>query len=161
MIKPLISFLGWEPLAGLALVAALGGGAIWWTEHQREVGRLEEREVWQRKAAIDQAEAEIRRKEVAQQHQEIIDGAKRESLRLEVERNAVVADGVRLRQQYAAALQARCAARTPVAGPPADDPIGVFAEVFGQQGRHARSAFGVVQIPLGACVEIELIAEVA
>jgi enamine deaminase RidA (YjgF/YER057c/UK114 family) len=26
---------------------------------------------------------------------------------------------------------------------------------------HARSAFGVAQIPLGACVEIELIAEVA
>jgi len=25
---------------------------------------------------------------------------------------------------------------------------------------HARSAFGVAQIPLGACVEIELIAEV-
>mgnify|MGYP000048737634 CR=1 FL=1 len=28
-------------------------------------------------------------------------------------------------------------------------------------GTHARSAFGVAQIPLGACVEIELIAEVA
>ena len=35
-------------------------------------------------------------------------------------------------------------------------------EVFGPEvGAHARSAFGVVQIPLGACVEIELIAEVA
>jgi enamine deaminase RidA (YjgF/YER057c/UK114 family) len=32
--------------------------------------------------------------------------------------------------------------------------------VFGERGRHARSAFGVAQIPLGACVEIELIAEV-
>ncbi len=28
-------------------------------------------------------------------------------------------------------------------------------------GKHARSAFGVAQIPLGACVEIELIAEIA
>jgi len=28
-------------------------------------------------------------------------------------------------------------------------------------GGHARSAFGVAQIPLGSCVEIELIAEVA
>ena len=28
-------------------------------------------------------------------------------------------------------------------------------------GAHARSAFGVAQIPMGACVEIELIAEVA
>lgn len=37
----------------------------------------------------------------------------------------------------------------------------LFAEVFGDAGRHARSAFGVAQIPLGSCVEIELIAEVA
>ena len=36
----------------------------------------------------------------------------------------------------------------------------LLAEVFGESGRHARSAFGVAQIPLGACVEIELIAEV-
>ena len=33
-------------------------------------------------------------------------------------------------------------------------------EVFGDAGKHARSAFGVAQIPLGACVEIELIAEI-
>ena len=32
-------------------------------------------------------------------------------------------------------------------------------EVFGEAGKHARSAFGVAQIPLGCCVEIELIAE--
>ena len=37
----------------------------------------------------------------------------------------------------------------------------LLGEVFGDAGRHARSAFGVAQIPLGACVEIELIAEVA
>lgn len=38
----------------------------------------------------------------------------------------------------------------------------LFVEVFGaERGAHARSAFGVAQIPLGACVEIELIAEVA
>jgi enamine deaminase RidA (YjgF/YER057c/UK114 family) len=37
----------------------------------------------------------------------------------------------------------------------------LLAEVFGPEiGAHARSAFGVAQIPLGACVEIELIAEV-
>ena len=37
----------------------------------------------------------------------------------------------------------------------------LFGQVFGPQvGAHARSAFGVAQIPLGACVEIELIAEV-
>ena len=37
----------------------------------------------------------------------------------------------------------------------------LFAEVFGaEKGAHARSAFGVAQIPMGACVEIELIAEV-
>jgi enamine deaminase RidA (YjgF/YER057c/UK114 family) len=38
----------------------------------------------------------------------------------------------------------------------------LFGEVFGPEvGAHARSAFGVAQIPMGACVEIELIAEVA
>jgi enamine deaminase RidA (YjgF/YER057c/UK114 family) len=36
----------------------------------------------------------------------------------------------------------------------------LLAEVLGDVGVHARSAFGVAQIPLGACVEIELIAEV-
>ena len=36
----------------------------------------------------------------------------------------------------------------------------LLGEVFGPQiGAHARSAFGVAQIPMGACVEIELIAE--
>ena len=37
----------------------------------------------------------------------------------------------------------------------------LFAEIFGDKGSHARSAFGVAQIPMGACVEIELIAEIA
>ncbi len=37
----------------------------------------------------------------------------------------------------------------------------LFAQVFGDKGAHARSAFGVAQIPFGACVEIELIAELA
>ena len=36
----------------------------------------------------------------------------------------------------------------------------LLAEVFGEQGKHARSAFGVAQIPMGACVEIDLVAEV-
>ncbi|MCP5271943.1 MAG: RidA family protein [Burkholderiaceae bacterium] len=37
----------------------------------------------------------------------------------------------------------------------------LLGEVFGPDvGAHARSAFGVAQIPTGACVEIELIAEV-
>jgi len=36
----------------------------------------------------------------------------------------------------------------------------LLIEVFGEKGKHARSAFGVAQIPLGACVEIELIAEI-
>ncbi len=37
----------------------------------------------------------------------------------------------------------------------------LFREVFGEKGPHARSAFGVAQIPMGSCVEIEVIAEVA
>lgn len=36
----------------------------------------------------------------------------------------------------------------------------LIGEVFGAAGAHARSAFGVAQIPMGCCVEIELIAEV-
>ncbi len=37
----------------------------------------------------------------------------------------------------------------------------LLREVFGADvGAHARSAFGVAQIPMGACVEIELVAEV-
>jgi len=37
----------------------------------------------------------------------------------------------------------------------------LLVDVFGESGAHARSAFGIAQIPLGACVEIELVAEVA
>lgn len=38
----------------------------------------------------------------------------------------------------------------------------LLVEVFGPEvGAHARSAFGVAQLPLGSCVEIEMIAEVA
>ncbi len=36
----------------------------------------------------------------------------------------------------------------------------LLADVFGAKGAHARSAFGVAQIPMGACVEIELIVQV-
>lgn len=36
----------------------------------------------------------------------------------------------------------------------------LLGEIFGERGRHARAAFGVAQIPLGSCVEIEMIAEV-
>ncbi len=38
----------------------------------------------------------------------------------------------------------------------------LLVQVFGPEvGAHARSAFGVAQIPKGACVEIEMIAELA
>ena len=36
----------------------------------------------------------------------------------------------------------------------------LIGQVLGDAGVHARSAFGVAQLPLGSCVEIELIAEV-
>jgi enamine deaminase RidA (YjgF/YER057c/UK114 family) len=36
----------------------------------------------------------------------------------------------------------------------------LLGQVFGDKGTHARSAFGVAQIPTGSCVEIELIAQV-
>jgi len=37
----------------------------------------------------------------------------------------------------------------------------LFGEVFGDAGRHARSAVGVSELPLGATVEVEVIVEVA
>ncbi len=37
----------------------------------------------------------------------------------------------------------------------------LLVQVFDEQGRHARAAVGSVALPLGACVEIEMIAEVA
>ena len=36
----------------------------------------------------------------------------------------------------------------------------LIGQLFGARGAHARSACGVAQIPMGACVEIEMIAEV-
>ncbi|HKE06248.1 MAG TPA: RidA family protein [Candidatus Acidoferrum sp.] len=37
----------------------------------------------------------------------------------------------------------------------------LLQDVFGKDGAHARSAVGVAQLPLGSCVEIEVVAEVA
>jgi enamine deaminase RidA (YjgF/YER057c/UK114 family) len=37
----------------------------------------------------------------------------------------------------------------------------LFAEVFGDAGRHARSAVGVAELPLGAPVEVEVIVEIS
>ncbi|HEY9475103.1 MAG TPA: RidA family protein [Mycobacteriales bacterium] len=36
----------------------------------------------------------------------------------------------------------------------------LFVEIFGEAGRHARSAVGVAELPLGAPVEVEIIVEV-
>lgn len=37
----------------------------------------------------------------------------------------------------------------------------LLGKVLGDAGLHARSAFGVAQLPMGACVEIELVAELS
>ncbi|MDQ7792909.1 MAG: RidA family protein [bacterium] len=37
----------------------------------------------------------------------------------------------------------------------------LLLEVFGDRGRHARAAVGVAELPLGAPVEVDLVAEVA
>lgn len=37
----------------------------------------------------------------------------------------------------------------------------LFGDVLGELGRHARSAVGVAELPLGAPVEVEVIAEIA
>ena len=36
----------------------------------------------------------------------------------------------------------------------------VLGEIFGEAGRHARSAVGVAELPLGVPVEVELVVEV-
>jgi enamine deaminase RidA (YjgF/YER057c/UK114 family) len=36
----------------------------------------------------------------------------------------------------------------------------LFVAAFGDAGRHSRTAFGVAQLPLGSCVEIDMIVEV-
>jgi enamine deaminase RidA (YjgF/YER057c/UK114 family) len=37
----------------------------------------------------------------------------------------------------------------------------LLAEVFGEAGRHARSAVGVAELPIGAPVEVEIVVEVS
>ncbi|MFT3771495.1 MAG: RidA family protein [Minicystis sp.] len=41
----------------------------------------------------------------------------------------------------------------------ADGASELFTRVFGERGRHARSAISVAQCPFGACVELDLLAE--
>ena len=36
----------------------------------------------------------------------------------------------------------------------------LLVELYGDQGRHARSAVGMSSLPLGSCVEIEMVVEV-
>lgn len=37
----------------------------------------------------------------------------------------------------------------------------LFVQLFGEQGRHARTAMTAAQLPFGACVEIEMLAELS
>ena len=37
----------------------------------------------------------------------------------------------------------------------------LLVEVFGEEGRHARAAVGVAELPLGASVEVALVAQIA
>ena len=37
----------------------------------------------------------------------------------------------------------------------------LLVEVFGDKGRHARSAVGMAALPMGACVEVEMVAQVS
>jgi enamine deaminase RidA (YjgF/YER057c/UK114 family) len=41
----------------------------------------------------------------------------------------------------------------------ADGASELFVQVFGERGIHARSAVSVAQLPFGACIEIDMIAE--
>jgi enamine deaminase RidA (YjgF/YER057c/UK114 family) len=42
----------------------------------------------------------------------------------------------------------------------ADGASELLVQVFGERGIHARSAVSVAQVPFGACVEIDMIAEI-
>ena len=42
----------------------------------------------------------------------------------------------------------------------ADGASDLIIEVFGERGRHARSAVGMAELPTNACIEIEMIVEV-
>ena len=50
---------------------------------------------------------------------------------------------------------------SPASPPWSTAPRDLFGDVLGEQGRHARSAVGVAELPLGAPVEVEVIAEIA
>jgi enamine deaminase RidA (YjgF/YER057c/UK114 family) len=41
----------------------------------------------------------------------------------------------------------------------ADGASELLVQVFGERGIHARSAVSVAQVPFGACIEIDMIAE--
>ena len=43
----------------------------------------------------------------------------------------------------------------------ADGASNLFQEVFGEAGKHARAAVGVPSLPLGAAVEVEVVASIA
>ena len=43
----------------------------------------------------------------------------------------------------------------------ADGASDLMAEVFGEQGRHARVSVGVAELPLGAPVEVDVVAEIS
>lgn len=124
--------------------AAVLGGFFWWSHHEREVGRIEEREVWLEKEAIEAAEATLRRTEITKQHQEIVNDAHAQVSQANFDRDLAVAASGRLRKQLAAYVQAGRAASATAGGSPAGDPLGVLAELLGRiddaAGRYAAEA---------------------
>lgn len=128
---------GGQFIAGLGLVAGLAGGVMWWSEHEYQAGRTEEREVWKGKEAIEAAEAQVRRNEIGKQHQEIIDVARQQASNAALDRDVAIAASVRLRKQLAAYVHAGRAASAAEGSPPAGDPIGVLADVLGRADQRA------------------------
>jgi hypothetical protein len=43
---------------------------------------------------------------------------------------------------------------------PLQPELGGYVQVLGERGIHARSAVSVAQVPFGACVEVDMIAEI-
>ena len=92
---------------------------------------------------------------------------------MQSERNCST-QGIRLSLSHVCAIARRCAGRDADVIPPvvdgyvpnfteprrvADGASELLVQVFGERGIHARSAVSVAQLPFGACIEIDMIAE--
>jgi hypothetical protein len=148
-MNPLTLIPGWAKLAlAAALMSALTGGYLYWTHHQRDIGRAEVQLKWdasvslQRAAALAESESNARetlRRIEKQQENQLAQDRKLAQARADAGRNDAAAG--QLRAQLAdTARQWRDALDHPATGrecAAAGDAIGVLADVLGRADRRA------------------------